>query len=90
MDACPIQVQFLGFTIYTIVTGGAFTPTKVLQYDLEGAVGSLPDLNEGRRAHACGYYYDEYRNAVLVVTGGYNLEYSRWNRISDLSHFLVF
>ena len=45
MDACPIQVQFLGFI--KIVTGEALTPTKVLQYDMEGAVGSLiPDLYE--------------------------------------------
>ena len=43
MGACPIQV--LGSTISTIVTGGAITLTKVLQYDLEGAVQSKEDLH---------------------------------------------
>ena len=65
----------MGFTVYTIVTGGANAPTRVLQYDMGGAVGSLPDLNEGRRAHACGYFYDEDRRVVLIATDGYNSEY---------------
>ena len=45
-------------------------------------VKSLPDLNEGRRAHACGYFYDDDRKVVLVVTGGYHLEYLTSTEIS--------
>ena len=39
-----------------ILTGGYHSPSRVQEYNLHGSVARLPDLNTGRRHHACGHY----------------------------------
>jgi len=79
-NACTI-----GFADTMIVTGGGpgnitddggWTNGNlkwVSQYNLQGLVKNLPDMNEGRRSHGCGTYRSN-GEMVLVVAGGYNLE----------------
>ena len=57
-----------------IVTGGYTRSTdashgRVQEYNLQGSVARLPDLNTARRNHACGHYVHR-GQAVYVVTGG--------------------
>ena len=49
--ACAIEM-----TDYVILTGGYDGSNRVHQYNLQGSLGRLPDLNIGRRLHACGHY----------------------------------
>ena len=39
-----------------IITGGWSELSRVQEYNLHGSVARLPDLNTGRRYHACGHY----------------------------------
>ena len=39
-----------------IITGGAYNPTTVSQYNEAGWVRDLPDLLQGRENHGCSYY----------------------------------
>ena len=45
-----------------IITGGTRTQppwselSRVQEYNLQGSVATLPDLNTGRFLHACGHY----------------------------------
>ena len=50
-----------------IVTGGLYTISgKVSQYTTNGWVRDLPDLNEGRWHHGCGYYNNEDMKRVSI------------------------
>ena len=40
-------------------SGSSATLNIVERYDLNGFVESLPNLNTGRDAHGCGYYYKD-------------------------------
>ena len=53
-DACAIEM-----TDTVILTGGySYTSplSRVQEYNLQGSVARLPDLNTARYSHACGYY----------------------------------
>ena len=39
-----------------IITGGRYSYSRVQEYNLQGSVARLPDLNTGRQDHACGHY----------------------------------
>ena len=43
-----------------ILTGGYYSQysalNRVQEYNLQGSVARLPDLNTGRYRHACGHY----------------------------------
>ena len=39
-----------------ILTGGLYSRSRVHEYNLQGSVARLPDLNTGRYRHACGHY----------------------------------
>ena len=39
-----------------ILTGGRYSYSRVQEYNLQGSVARLPDLNTGRFYHACGHY----------------------------------
>ena len=41
------------------MTGGFYTEKKVSQYSTSGWMSDLPDLNEGRFWHGCGYFFNE-------------------------------
>ena len=58
--ACSIQLEDT-----VIVTGGSWSLTRVQEYNLQGSVARLPDLNTGRYGHACGYYV---HNGKIVST----------------------
>ena len=58
--ACSIQLEDT-----VIVTGGYPAITRVQEYNLQGSVARLPDLNTGRRHHACGHYT---HNGQMVST----------------------
>ena len=51
--ACSIE-----FDDKVVVTGGHYTERRVSVYNIGGWVEDLPELNEGRRNHGCGYYVD--------------------------------
>ena len=44
-----------------IVTGGYSSDThkKVSRYSINGWMNDLPELNEARFQHGCGYYFNE-------------------------------
>ena len=52
-QACAIQM-----TDTVIITGGwhSSSRSRVQEYNLQGSVARLPDLNTGRFNHACGHY----------------------------------
>ena len=43
-------------TYSVILTGGTLSPSRVDEYNLQGSVARLPDLNTGRSEHACGHF----------------------------------
>ena len=49
--ACAIEM-----TDSVIMTGGGHSYNRVQEYNLQGSMARLPDLNTGRQRHACGYY----------------------------------
>ena len=49
--ACSIQLE-----ASVINTGGLFSLNRVEEFNLQGSMGRLPDLNKGRGEHACGYF----------------------------------
>ena len=49
--ACSIQLE-----ASVINTGGQFSPSRVEEFNLQGSVARLPDLNTGRGEHACGHF----------------------------------
>ena len=42
-----------------ILTGGLYSENKVSRYATNGWMEDLPELNEGRTYHGCGYYYND-------------------------------
>ena len=46
-----------------ILTGGTNFESRVQEYNLQGSVARLPDLNTNRRNHACGHYV---HNGLMV------------------------
>ena len=48
-----------------ILTGGQYKNT-VSRYNMSGWLGDLPDLNEGRSNHGCGFFYNEDMNRVGI------------------------
>ena len=58
--ACSIPLEDT-----VIVTGGQYSLTRVQEYNLQGSVARLPDLNTGRWSHACGNYT---HNGQMVST----------------------
>ena len=61
-DACAIQLQDS-----VIITGiddyddydfdnSPSSLSRVEEYNLQGSLARLPDLNTGRRSHTCGHY----------------------------------
>ena len=65
-----------------VVTGGWYTEDLVVRYNRQGDVTQLPNLNNGRRTHACGYYLNtdnqkvRWCNIIFVlgVTGDFVLQ----------------
>jgi len=54
-----------------IITGGGYYGSNVVdRYNNQGFVEKLPELNEVRTSHGCGYFYRDGKK-VLVVGGGY-------------------
>ena len=54
-----------------IVTGGRdgfYAHTRVQEYNLQGSVARLPDLNTGRYHHACGHYTYNGQMVSKIVT----------------------
>merc|ERR1719245_2184973 len=43
----------------------------VSKYNVDGWVEDLPTLNDGRRYHGCGFYFDENNELNYLVAGGY-------------------
>ena len=52
--ACSIEMPEM-----FILTGGYSTLKTVSRYKTSGWMEDLPKLNEGRRDHGCGYFYDD-------------------------------
>ena len=52
----------------TIVTGGYDSRRRVQEYNLQGSVARLPNLNTGRNDHACGHYIHNGQMVSTIVT----------------------
>merc|ERR1719300_1800620 len=63
-NACSIELPEL-----FILTGGSWTWTKVSRYSTSGWMEDLPELNEGRRNHGCGYFFNDDMQMVFLVAG---------------------
>merc|ERR1712243_393735 len=50
--------------------GGSYTLKTVSQYSTSGWMEDLPQLNEGRWNHGCGYFYNDDKQRVFLVAGG--------------------
>ena len=50
-----------------ILTGGEYSLTKVTDIRINGSYTELRELNQGRGAHGCTSYVDEYGNKVTIV-----------------------
>jgi len=68
-SACSIQLPD-----NVIVTGGKFSSRIASVYMATGWVGDLPKLKQERWSHACGYFYNNEKDLVYLVTGGENDE----------------
>merc|ERR1712098_423880 len=53
-----------------ILTGGLDTRTTVSRYSTSGWMEDLPELNDGRWYHGCGYFYNDDMQRVFLVAGG--------------------
>ena len=61
-DACTIQLED-----WVVVTGGTDRDYKTVSiYDVNGWVEDLPDLNQARDEHGCGYYVDSNNDIVSL------------------------
>merc|ERR1719348_343193 len=63
--ACSIELPDM-----FILTGGESTRTTVSRYSTSGWMEDLPELNEGRQEHGCGYFYNDDMQRVFLVAGG--------------------
>merc|ERR1712045_1090951 len=59
------------------ITGGFLSLTRVTRYQEDGSSQSLPNLNTGRRNHACGHYTTSANSIVYIVSGGRDQNWSR-------------
>jgi len=68
-ESCAISLED-----FVIITGGKEGYTSfiknVIQYNLQGFVKNLPDMNEGRAGHGCGSYKTNGKVVLLVAGGG--------------------
>ena len=56
-----------------ILTGGYETSlTKVTKYSTSGWMEDLPELQEGRRSHGCGYFYNDDMERVGEIIRNYS------------------
>jgi len=71
--ACSIELPEM-----FILTGGSFRPfeaeTKVSKYTKSGWTEDLPDLNEARKNHGCGFFYNDDMERVFLVVGGLGVD----------------
>ena len=58
--ACSIELPEM-----FIVTGGS-SKTIVSRYTSSGWMEDLPELNEGRSSHGCGYFYNDDMQRVSI------------------------
>jgi len=74
-------VQYLGFSCsiqfndYFLTTGGlinGYAASWVFQYNSNGNVGRLPNLNNPRFSHGCGSFFNDEGKLVYLVAGGKN------------------
>jgi len=65
INACSIELPEM-----FILTGGRFTNTTVSRYSTSGWIEDLPELNEGRDTHGCGFFYNDDMQRVFLVAGG--------------------
>jgi len=65
-NACSI-----GLPEMFILTGGEYTGATVSRYTTSGWMEDLPELNEWRDSHGCGYFYNDDMQRVFLVVGGY-------------------
>jgi len=65
--ACSIELPEM-----FILTGGSYTLTTVSRYSTSGWMEDLPELNEGRWGHGCGYFYNDDMQRVFLVAGGFD------------------
>ena len=49
-----------------ILTGGVYTNTTVSRYTTSGWMEDLPELNEWRDSHGCGYFYNDDMQRVSI------------------------
>merc|ERR1719342_744003 len=64
-NACSI-----GLPEMFILTGGEYTGATVSRYTSSGWMEDLPELNEWRDSHGCGYFYNDDMQRVFLVAGG--------------------
>merc|ERR1712131_279747 len=65
--ACSIELPEM-----FILTGGFYTETRVSRYTTSGWMEDLPELNDGRWNHGCGYFYNDDMQRVFLVAGGWD------------------
>jgi len=70
--ACSIELPEM-----FILTGGFYrrdyvSETRVSRYTTSGWMEYLPELNQGRMDHGCGYFYNDDMQRVFLVAGGYD------------------
>jgi len=90
-QSCAIQ-----FDDYFVLTGGFYSNTEkqVVQYNLQGFVKNLPDLNAGRYGHGCGTYLSNGNTVMIVAGGGHSVTEtmlpgdSAWKIVSPLPQVL--
>ena len=49
-----------------ILTGGEYTGATVSRYTTSGWMEDLPELNEWRDSHVCGYFYNDNMQRVSI------------------------
>ena len=59
--ACSIELPEM-----FILTGGEHSMKKVSQYSISGWMDDLPELNEGRRDHGCGFFFNDNMERVGI------------------------
>jgi len=69
--ACSIEMPEM-----FILTGGFNTLTTVSRYSSSGWMEDLPELNEGRIHHGCGFFYNDDMQRVFLVAGGTDGSYN--------------
>ena len=60
-EACSIE-----FPEMFILTGGVYTEKTVSRYTTSGWMENLPELNEGRFLHGCGYFFNDDMQRVSI------------------------